>query len=214
MKISLFNGSPRGSLGNSAQMIKLLLKELPEDTSVHQLKNIDKHHLFIKEWIQSDIAVIIFPLYVDAMPAIVMKFIETLEEYKSELKNKSTYFIIHSGFPESHHSTFVKKYIYELSNKLQLNVIDSFILGANPDKLKLFPLIGQVINNKKIADLELHTNLLFPESFNSVDTKVVDSLVNGINQYMDGRLSNNEVLDKSYDKPYLSPISSEMNKKM
>ena len=133
MKLCIINGSPRGKSSNS----KIL-----SDRFAAGFCSVESHcevvEVFLKkekekavELIRSsDIAIVVFPLYTDAMPGIVKQWIEMLGAQQfSNLKLKLG-FIVQSGFPEGHHSVFVKKYLDKLAKRLQVDYLGTVIKGG------------------------------------------------------------------------------------
>jgi len=206
MKISIFNGSPRGPLGNSGQAIEKIKENMKNPHDVYCLRETEKHHEFIQAAMDSDLYVLIFPLYTDAMPAIVMAFIEALHVYQSKLANKKIYFIVHSGFPEAKQSYYVRDYLIELSKKLKLQVIDTIVMGGDQSKLPYFTHIGEEIDQLKVIDDKTKDILLNPISFDSFPLEEVNGFITHTNEFMNNVIKSNDCLEDSYRKPYLSDV--------
>ncbi len=124
MKVCLFNGSPRGLKSNSSHLIEWISQGLENPSDVMYLNKEKLHESYIDEIETSDIVFITFPLYVDAMPGVVMSFLETLAKHKDVITNKNVYFLIHSGFPEAVHSYPVKRYLTNYCKKVDINLLD------------------------------------------------------------------------------------------
>jgi hypothetical protein len=96
---------------------------------VHYLAESSKIENHVEAFHQSEYVVIIFPLYTDAMPAIVKRFLENIYLLSSN-PGKNVGFIIQSGFPEAYHSFFVKKYLEKLTLRLQWQSAGTVIKGG------------------------------------------------------------------------------------
>jgi multimeric flavodoxin WrbA len=118
MQYLLYNGSPRGKNGNTELIINKLIEGLSESTDdsteVIRLNQPSSREQGAQKIASADCAILVFPLYTDAMPGIVMDFIEKLEPYKASLSQLSLGFVVHSGFPEGKQSRAVEKYLARL----------------------------------------------------------------------------------------------------
>jgi len=134
MKLLIINGSPRGKNSNSTLLSEKLLNGYNSvtankvDTTFLSRKSERKD--INKKLKIADSIIMIFPLYTDCMPGIVMEFFENA--YKNELlKDKKIGFIIHSGFPESLQSTFLERYLSKLSTRLKCEYTGTIIKGGS-----------------------------------------------------------------------------------
>ena len=83
MKLTVFNGSPRGKGSNT----KILLDHFTDGFTATEGNTYELDYLvrlkenddFIKHFREAEQVLLAFPLYFDAMPAIVKSFIESLE---------------------------------------------------------------------------------------------------------------------------------------
>ncbi len=215
MKICMLNGSPRGLVSNSTHLIKWINKGLESNEQVHLIKNIEKHDFYIKEIIKAETIFITFPLYVDAMPGIVMKFFENLAKHKGDIKGKNIYFLVHSGFPEAIHSFPVRDYLVRLSKKLDLNLVDVIIYGSSEGtrftsedkalkKKELFMNIGKSIKENTMVSPQDRKKVQTPIKLNKptqIIFKTLSKVVN-INAHWDNILKKNNAYDKRFDTPY------------
>lgn len=122
MRLTLFNGSPRGNASNT----RLLLEHFTEGFTqtpnnefnlayVNRTKDTDRH---VEMFANAEHVILAFPLYTDAMPGIVKHFIEALAPLCGRKNNPSLGFIVQSGFPEPIHSRFVARYLEKLAQRL------------------------------------------------------------------------------------------------
>ncbi|MBN2878749.1 MAG: hypothetical protein JXN65_03870 [Clostridia bacterium] len=111
MKLSIYNGSPRGSSSNSDVFSDLLAEGMGNsiEISKYYLKDTAKHQQIIND--VSDCYFVVFPLYADLAPYAVKVFFEKMEENKEIYSGKPIYFFIHSGFPEAKQSRLLERYL-------------------------------------------------------------------------------------------------------
>jgi multimeric flavodoxin WrbA len=104
MKISIINGSQKTGESNSGIIINSLNDIIKEkhDVGIYNLgiKDISKEKL--KEIISTDVLVLVFPLFVYAMPSQTLKFLIELEKIikQEQANNLIVYTIINNGFYE------------------------------------------------------------------------------------------------------------------
>ncbi len=114
-KVLLLIGSPKGENSTSASLGNYLISKL-EEFGMKTEKAFIHRLVYREEKIQNlfrmidnaDLIILTFPLYVDSLPAPVIKAMELIKEEKDKLKSqKSQNFIAicNSGFPEPSQST-------------------------------------------------------------------------------------------------------------
>jgi len=216
MTISIFNGSPRGQNSNSTVIIKWIIENMSSDYYPLLLKNYQDLDKYITEMMQSEKILIVFPLYTDAMPGIVMKFFEEIYANKDHLQHKKYLFVVHSGFPEAKQSYPVREYLKSFMSKVDGELIDVVINGGSeatrlqPEKAQKKK--RQAYNNIGVCfekDLEigeqdkriLATPIKLSKFAVFVNTLLMKTGV--MNIYWDILLRKNKVKDISFDKPYL-----------
>jgi len=109
--VLLLVGSPRGEKSTSASLGIYLVSKLEEYgmTSeigfIHRLVNRDKKIQELFRMVENaDLIILSFPLYVDSLPAPVIKAMELINEERDRSKGKKTHSIIaicNNGFPEA-----------------------------------------------------------------------------------------------------------------
>ena len=111
MKLSIYNGSPRGKGSNSDVFADMLMAGFggSAEISKHYVKDTAKHDEIINDI--SDCYFVVFPLYADTTPYGVKVFFEKMEERKEIYAGKPIYFFIHSGFPEAKQSRLLERYL-------------------------------------------------------------------------------------------------------
>ncbi len=151
MRFLLCNGSPRGVKGFSAKYIEALAEGLLEhrDITVEKvlLNRVAEHRETAVRLSGVDCAVVVFPLYTDAMPGITMAFFEELRPFIGSLENLSLGFIVQSGFPERVQSRAVEKYLERLTGILGARYAGTAVfgggMGMNDKRTELLHQLGQ-----------------------------------------------------------------------
>jgi hypothetical protein len=132
MQLAIFNGSPRKAKSNSTLLINHFLNGYygtdTHYTHIHYLATTSDTEKHIEVFKKADTLIVIFPLYTDAMPGQVKLFFENIALINS--KGKKVGFIVQSGFPESYHSIFVKRYLDKLASKLEWDYLGTVIKGG------------------------------------------------------------------------------------
>jgi len=107
MKITVINGSPKMSAGISGLIIKQMERHLNESIDVYHAAQIVKQkeesqtEIFAKI-LDCDALLIIFPLYVDSLPASLIKLLTNLERISPDISIKpQVYAIVNCGFYEA-----------------------------------------------------------------------------------------------------------------
>jgi multimeric flavodoxin WrbA len=134
MKLTVFNGSPRGTDSNTKVLLASFLDGFVAGGGnsyelallIQRQQKAEHVHLFQ----QAEHVLVAFPLYFDAMPAIVKEFIESLEPFCGRLGNPPLSFIVQSGFPESLHSRPVVRYLEKLAGRLGCHYQGTVIQGG------------------------------------------------------------------------------------
>ncbi len=222
MKLSIINGSPRGKGSNS----KILTDQFRKGfCSVES--HCDIHEYFIKsssypELINalesSDFAIIIFPLYTDAMPGIVKRFIEEFTHYHLKNHKLKLGFIVQSGFPEAIHSRYIEKYLDKLAKRLEIDYLGTVIKGGiegikiqpkwmTRKTMEMFYDLGQHMALDWEFNRDIMHRLAKPEHLSSLNILFYHFLMKtGLaNYYWDQQLKQNHAYENRFAKPYSKP---------
>jgi hypothetical protein len=134
MRLAVFNGSPRGKTANSERLIQWLSAGFAEtpgvEAGVYHLARVNDHDEYVDRLRDADTAVMVFPLYTDCMPGIVMAFFERFEALRGSLGHLTLGFVVHSGFPEACQSRAVEKYLVWLTAELGAKYAGTVIMGG------------------------------------------------------------------------------------
>jgi len=135
MQLVIFNGSPRGQKGNSALLIRWLKSGIEQNSDVvaetYCINRINEHDSYVGSLKSADMALVVFPLYADGMPGMVMAFLEKLEPLRKSLGNLRLGFVVHSGFPEAIHSRAIEKYLEWLTKELGAQYAGTVVMGGS-----------------------------------------------------------------------------------
>ena len=216
MKLSIINGSPRGASGNTEKLLEHFIKGFTETAgnSVDTFFAIKHRPDFAKlkdVFLDAEILMIAFPLYVDAMPGSVKEFIESLEGLKGKRPDLRIMFMIQNGFPETYQNRFVERYCEKLAKRLGCIYEGSICKGGcegldvQPPALvhKVFSgfyKVGKSFGEKGQLDPEILKKLAHPEHLTPENMELIVPMVN--NFLWDSRFEKNNALDKKFDKPF------------
>lgn len=122
VKVLLMVGSPKGEKSASNSITSYLLEkfrlegvETERTYIVKDIKNDEGINELISKVNDSDILILVAPLYVDSIPAITIKAMEKIHK-DAPFKRKQMMAIFNCGFPEPHHNDLAidmcKKFAY------------------------------------------------------------------------------------------------------
>lgn len=183
MKLTLFNGSPRGKKGTTAQLLNALkegfLKLDSNRCHEYYLMGNREDKLNSLTFISSDIVIIAFPLYTDSMPGIVKEFMEKLSNIKDMNNLPTVGFLIQSGFPEAKQSYYVERYCKKLTERLGCTYLGTIIKG-NANRIEEQPKfmtkkvfenmenLGNILGKTGKLDDSLIKKILIPETLSAL----------------------------------------------
>jgi len=128
MRTIIINGSPKGNSKkcNSMFFAREFVRNMENPCEIQCVANQDAKELaqYIKPF---DTVLFILPLYIHAMPGILMDFIEFLEPTKD--KSKSMGFIVQAGFIETSQERFLKAYFEGLTARLNYRYLGTVAKG-------------------------------------------------------------------------------------
>ncbi|MCX6582455.1 MAG: NAD(P)H-dependent oxidoreductase [Candidatus Aminicenantes bacterium] len=141
MKLTIFNGSPRGKGSNTKILMDHFCKGFNAAAEVNAVENnlkvnvaylvhTDKMEELLELFEEADKVILAFPLYTDCVPGIVKYFIEQLEPLCGRENNPDMGFVVQSGFPEAVHSRAVEKFLEKLTRRLGCKYLGTVIKGG------------------------------------------------------------------------------------
>lgn len=171
MRLTVFNGSPRGRGSNTKVFLEHYLRgfeaQAGNSYQVFYLNRVKHTERFVQAFAEAEHVLLAFPLYWDAMPGLVKAFIEELEplcgrerrrlsgeahrnQERPMQGNPDIGFIVQSGFPEAAHSRYVEKYLEKLAARLGCKYVGTIVKGGGegarrmPDQYKPFEIFYQL----------------------------------------------------------------------
>jgi len=219
MKLTIFNGSPRKTKSNSTILIDHFYKGYNSHDNhsidINYLADTSKTAQHVEKLNEADVAIIIFPLYTDAMPGQVKYFFEEIEEI--DTRGKTVGFIVQSGFPEAHHSIFVERYLEKFARRKEWNYLGTVIKGG-VEGIQIMPAsmtkklyanfenLGKAFDETGQFDATIKNKLRKPfrMSFISRTLFRLVILTGMSNYYWNMKLKENNAFDKRFAQPYLS----------
>jgi len=219
MKLTVFNGSPRGKRSNTKILLEHFLngfmttdRNIYEIFYLNRLRNSDK---FVKSFQEAERVLMAFPLYTDAMPAMVKTFVESLEPLCGREGNLDIGFIVQSGFPEAIHSRYVERYLEKLTRRLGCRYTGTVIKGGvegiqvqpawmTRKLFKYFYQLGKTFGETGKFDEQIMLKLAKPERYSKfvlLAYKLLDKI--GLTKfYWNKMLKENNAYEKRFAKPY------------
>ncbi len=168
MKTINLNGSPKGNSNkcNSKIIAEHFIKNMKNPCEIKCIAGNDPQKLV--EWVSKyDTMIIILPLYIHAMPGIVMKFIEVLQPACSD--NKHIGFIVQAGFIETAQHKYIHPYFQNLAKQLNYNYLGTVSKGEAA-AIYMFPIMF-----RKVLKMVAKLGQAFEET-NSFDPEIVKIL--------------------------------------
>jgi len=219
MKLTVFNGSPRGKKSNTTILLELFLKSFMEtEGNSYELEYIVNNKddgKLIEMFKNASNVILAFPLYTDCMPGIVKSFIDSLKPLCGKQDNPSIGFMVQSGFPEAYHSRFVERYLKKLAKRLNCQYVGCIVKGGiegiriKPQFMtkKIFNYfyeLGKVYGKSGKFDEELLKKLAKPEHLSALLRLFFKFaiLIGMSNFYWDKQLKENNAFEKRFDRPF------------
>lgn len=133
MRLTIFNGSPRGKKGNTRVLLDHFIEGFEtvagNSYDLFYLNRLKQRDSFVEAFANAETVLLAHPLYTDAMPGLVKGFIEALEPLCGRENNPAIGFILQSGFGEAAHSRYVERYYAKLSERLGCKHLGTAIKG-------------------------------------------------------------------------------------
>lgn len=214
MKTIIINGSPKGNSKNSNSRIicEEFVREMKSPCEIKHIANADLEELalYIENY---DTVLFILPLYIHAMPGIMMHFIEHLRP--SSIEGRSMGFIIQAGFIETEQEKYVERYFASLAEQLHYNYLGTVSKGEAA-AIYMFPNmfkkvlrkivgLGRIYEQTNAFDQKITLELGKPYKLTKVQTRIFQFLCDiGLNNLGWHKvLKKNNVFDKRLDRPFM-----------
>jgi NAD(P)H-dependent FMN reductase len=180
MKLTVFNGSPKGKESNTKFLVDLFLagfESLDGNSSeLFYLNRVGEVEQFRQAFSEAEAVLLAFPLYTDAMPGLVKAFIEALEPLCGREGNPLIGFMVQSGFPEAVHSRYVEQYLEKLADRLGCAYAGTIIKGnggsvrtmpplMTRQLFKTFHQVGKSFGRTRQFDRRMLAKLAGPEPY-------------------------------------------------
>lgn len=213
MRTLVINGSPKAKTGNTEVFIKQFTKGMKSPCEICYAAKADR--LQLAEYMkQFDTVLVAMPLYIHAMPGIVMKLIECLEP--SSDGGKAMGFIVQSGFMESAQSKYLERYLSALTKRLNYTYLGTVIKGGSagtymmPERMneKLFKqlrMLGEHFAINGSFHTEVKGELAKPMGLSKGRSRLLQFLSRlglGDTIFWNMMLKNNNALNRTFDKPF------------
>ena len=121
MRLLLLDGSPRGARSNTMKMLARVAEGWAQAggaaPEVLHLAHPADFERAVAAFAEAETVLLGMPLYTDAMPALVMAWIEALAPRVGQA-NPRLGFLVQSGFPEALHSRPLERYLEKLARRL------------------------------------------------------------------------------------------------
>lgn len=209
----IINGSPKSQNGNTEIFIREFVKEMESPYTICYAAKEDSLKI-TKYMKQFDTIIVAMPLYVHAMPGIVMKLIECME--KTSDPEKAMGFIVQSGFMESAQSEYLERYLSALTKNLNYTYLGTVRRGGSagiymmPEMMtkKLFKqlrMLGKHFGSSGAFDKKIAKELVKPYSLSKGKSRYLqfmNQLGIGDSMFWKSMLKKNNALGKKFDKPF------------
>ncbi len=219
MRLTVFNGSPRGEKSTTKLLMEQFLNGfMGTDSNSHDvfyLNKVNDSDKFVEAFKEAENIIVAFPLYHDSMPAMVKSFIESLEPFCGREGNANIGFMVQSGFPEAVHSRYVEKYLEKLAKRLGCRYLGTMIKGNSnrideqPKKMskkvyESFYELGSIFGQTGQLDERMVAKLASPEKFTGIPRLMFRLVLKTPFAYMnwDRQLKANNAYEKRFAKPY------------
>lgn len=213
MKTVIINGSPKGKNGNTEIFIQEFMKGMKVPCEIRYAVKESSQQL-AEELKEFDRVIVAMPLYIHAMPGIMMKLFELMEPGPNE--GKSMGFIIQSGFIESKQSKYLEQYLSGLTRRLNYDYLGAVIKGGSagiymmPESMnkKLFmrlQRLGEHFGEKGSFHQEVVKEMASPEMLTKGKSRLYQFFYKvglGDSIFWRMQLKQNQAWDRRFDQPF------------
>jgi len=222
MKLTVFNGSPRGKSSNTRVLMDHFLNGFMATEGntyeIAYLNDVKDKDTFVRLFQEAEHVILASPLYTDAMPAVVKTFIESLEPLCQRENNPDIGFVVQSGFPEPEHSRYLERYYVKLAKRLGCRYKGTVIrdggesIRATPELMnrglyKSFYKIGEAFGKTDEFDKKIIASLAKPERYSRLRFWIMRAI--GHQMYWNAMLKKNNAYEKRFDRPYAVEVKAD-----
>lgn len=213
MKTLILNGSPKGNSQTSNS--RIFAEEFVRNMdNLCEIKCIVRSNLEeLARYAQNfDTLILIMPLYIHAMPGIVMKFIEKL---KPVSEGKSIGFIVQAGFIETQQHQYLEAYLKDLSQELNYHYLGTVSKGQAA-AIYMYPKmfkkilkdlndLGEAFEKTHTFDPEILKKLGTPSEISKGQLRLLRFMdkISLSNIFWHRELKKNNGFEQRLDRPYL-----------
>ena len=221
MKLTIFNGSPRGEGSNTKVFLEHFLNGFTQTPGnsfeAHYLKDTAEHSRFAGIFNQAEAVMLAFPLYTDAMPGIVKAFIEELRPRIAAVESqpKRILFLVQSGFPEAIQIEAVEQYLIKLARRLCCECAGVIVKGGG-EGIQLMPAhvtrkifgqfysLGETFGQNRTLDAQLLKKICGMKRFPAwmLPGVYLMKLTGLMDFFWNAKLKENNAFDLRFDRPY------------
>ncbi len=214
MRTIIINGSPKGNSKNSNSRIicEEFVRGMKSPCEIKCIANSDMEDLarYVEEY---ETVIFILPLYIHAMPGIMMDFLQHLRP--SSVNSKSLGFIIQAGFIETEQAKYVERYFASFAEQLNYNYLGTVSKGEAAaiymfpkmfkKVLKKFNDLGRIYELTHAFDKKIIQELGKPYKLTKLRSHVFQFFCDiGLNNWGWHKiLKKNNSYDKRLEKPFL-----------
>jgi multimeric flavodoxin WrbA len=218
-RLAVFNGSPRGRRGNTPLMLEQIAQGFGGPVETYHLVRMKETEQMAQAFAQAECALLGFPLYTDAMPAVVKHFIEALEPLVGRPNNPPVGFLVQSGFPEGLHSRYVERYLEKLAARLGSPYLGTIVKGNGEGTRLMPPVMNQALFTAlqtlgaglaagKRFDPGVLETVARPEKYPAILGPLFQVFLRQpvAHQYFDQMLKQNGAFDQRFARPFAEEI--------
>ena len=221
MKLTIFNGSPRGKKSNTQGLLDHLIEGFEatpgNSHELFYLSRVKQTDRFVQAFAEAEVVLLAHPLYTDAMPGLVMGFIEALEPLCGREGNPAIGFIVQNGFGEFAHLRHVRRYHEKLAARLGCRYVGTIakagchMVREQPKMygkvFEAFNQLGKSLGEAGRFDEQLLQKLAQPVKF-SLPMRLLLQLIwkiqiNKGTSPWDAQLKENDAYEQRFARPYV-----------
>jgi len=215
MKTIILTGSPKpdAKTSNSQIFADTFVSKMKDPCEIKRIVKEDPKELaqYVKAF---DNIIIIMPLYIHAMPGIVMRFFECLEPASDD--GKSIGFIIQAGFMETSQERYVERYVGDLAKQLNYRYLGTVSKGQAAatymfpkmfkKALESVAALGEDFESTNSFDEDITKSLGEPYEITKSQLRILNFMdkLGLSNIFWHREMKKNGAFAKRLDKPYLN----------